>query len=469
MFIRRWLYAGGGMGLMALALGLARPAAAQYVAVDLGPRIPSLHENFGTAQGTSGGQQVGYTGAEEPRALLWTGAPSPIVVLHPGGFNNSKAFAVSGGQQVGEGMIVDANGINSHALLWTGTAGSVMDLHPSGYVSSSAVGVYGDKQVGSGYTLARPPIMHALVWSGTPDSVVALPPPIGFTNTSAAGIYGDTVIGTATASSGVSVAVLWPADGGSPSVLPGPVGTSPLLSTYGAGIWADQQVGHALIPDPPPATTGHNHAVLWMSGFLIDLHPTGYEDSQALGVAAGTQVGYGQMGGHFHALAWSGNIASVVDLNRFLPGSVTAAFAFGVDEDGNIVGAAQSSSFIGTHAFLWKLVAVDVSNQVSIAPGGFRLNRTTGRYVQQVLLTNTGLGSISGPVSLVLDHLSSNATFFNRTGITSSVPPTGSPYLNMATGGLAAGDSVTATLEFTNPTNQAITYDTRVLAGRGSR
>jgi hypothetical protein len=42
-------------------------------------------------------------------------------------------------------------------------------------------------------------------------------------------------------------------------------------------------------------------------------------------------------------------------------------------------------------------------------------------------------------------------------------------FLNIQQGSLASGQSVTATLQFLNPTNQAISYSPRVLAGSGTR
>jgi len=113
-------------------------------------------------------------------------------------------------------------------------------------------------------------------------------------------------------------------------------------------------------------------------------------------------------------------------------------------------------------------IALDVSSQVSVTQSGFRLNRTTGRFVQTVTLTNNG-SAITGPLSLVLDSLSSNAGLFNKTGTTNAVSPAGSAYLDVQAGDMAAGASVTVTLEFTNPTKGAISYSARVLAGSGNR
>jgi hypothetical protein len=104
---------------------------------------------------------------------------------------------------------------------------------------------------------------------------------------------------------------------------------------------------------------------------------------------------------------------------------------------------------------------------VTVTRGGFRRNSTTGRYVQQVTLKNTGTSAIDGSISLVVDNLSSNATLFNKSGDTSCATPI-SPYKNVGVGSdnvLSPGESAMVVLEFTNSSNQSITYSTRVLAG----
>jgi hypothetical protein len=114
--------------------------------------------------------------------------------------------------------------------------------------------------------------------------------------------------------------------------------------------------------------------------------------------------------------------------------------------------------------------AVDASSQVSIIRGGFRYNRGTGRFMQQVTLTATA--AVSGPVSLVLDNLSGNATLYGATGATTCTTPQGSPYINANVGSdntLTAGERVTVVLEFVNPSKQGIAYTTRILAGADNR
>jgi Divergent InlB B-repeat domain len=113
--------------------------------------------------------------------------------------------------------------------------------------------------------------------------------------------------------------------------------------------------------------------------------------------------------------------------------------------------------------------AADVSTSITVTRGGYVLNPGTGRFVQTDTLTNNSANTITGPISLVLDDLSAEATLFNATGTTDSLePPVGSPYIN-AVVTLAPGQNVAIQLQFTDLTRGAITYNTRVLAGPGLR
>jgi hypothetical protein len=113
--------------------------------------------------------------------------------------------------------------------------------------------------------------------------------------------------------------------------------------------------------------------------------------------------------------------------------------------------------------------ASNVSTSVSVTRGSFIYNPVTGRFAQNVTLQNNSPLSTPSPISLVLDSLSSNATLFNASGTTDSLePPAGSSYINLAES-LAPAQTVTITLQFTDPSKTAISYTTRVLAGTGQR
>jgi pimeloyl-ACP methyl ester carboxylesterase len=113
--------------------------------------------------------------------------------------------------------------------------------------------------------------------------------------------------------------------------------------------------------------------------------------------------------------------------------------------------------------------ATDVSSSVSVTRAGYVFNFGTQRFYQTVTLKNTGGSTINGPISLVLDSLSSNASLYNASGSTSCAAPLGSPYINVSAASLVPGASVSVSLQFTDPTKATTTYNTRVLAGSGAR
>jgi hypothetical protein len=82
-----------------------------------------------------------------------------------------------------------------------------------------------------------------------------------------------------------------------------------------------------------------------------------------------------------------------------------------------------------------------------------------------VRIQNTGSVAVPGPLYLVLDNLSSNATLDNAAGTTSVLAPLGSPYVLVSLDGdsLAPGDSAVAQLDFSDPSLQPISYTSRVL------
>ena len=96
-------------------------------------------------------------------------------------------------------------------------------------------------------------------------------------------------------------------------------------------------------------------------------------------------------------------------------------------EDDRIVataGALQSEEVEQT----WRQAcASNVSPQVTVTRGGYRLNRATNTFSQTVTVANAG-GALADAV-LVLDGLSANATLQNPSGTTACALPAGSPFV----------------------------------------
>ncbi len=146
--------------------------------------------------------------------------------------------------------------------------------------------------------------------------------------------------------------------------------------------------------------------------------------------------------------------------------TVVGAFPFTVK-------VTDHTAAVATKAYTLTIIGpVALNGAVTIVRSGFRLNRSTRRFVQVLTVKNTSAAVHGGPVSLVLDGLSANASLYNPSGTTAYFAPIGSPYVDLnvgADGILSPGEVATVTLEFTNPTRAGITYSTRVLAGAGSR
>jgi hypothetical protein len=114
--------------------------------------------------------------------------------------------------------------------------------------------------------------------------------------------------------------------------------------------------------------------------------------------------------------------------------------------------------------------AADISSKVTVSRGGWHYNRAGNNYSETLTLTNTGANPV-GPVSVVLDSLSSFAGLSSATGTTTCGALTGSPYQNvsLANDSLSPGQSAIVNIVATSSTPQTIGFNTRVLAGSGIR
>jgi hypothetical protein len=321
--------------------------------------------------GAGGNQQVGFTETPngtaisgQTQAVLWSGRSASFVSLHPAGAQTSQANAASGGQQAGF--------VDNQAVLWNGTVDSMVILHPAGFQNSQAFGMGDGQQVGCGNflvragkgTLQQGP-NHALLWQGTATSAVDLHLNSGFDETCAVGVSQGRQIGTGTKGRN-TLAILWSGTGKSVISLHPDKG---FINSAGLAISGAQQAGWGLTaaflePGVERFPISRFHALLWTGNkaTVVDLHPVGgpFKDTQALGVGAGKQVGYGfdsQNGtGAQTALLWSGSVASMVNLNQFLTPGFTSARAFAIDPiTGVISGAATAdpTDFSQWHAVIW--------------------------------------------------------------------------------------------------------------------
>ena len=128
----------------------------------------------------------------------------------------------------------------------------------------------------------------------------------------------------------------------------------------------------------------------------------------------------------------------------------------------------DSDTFFQHGGFFNPLSGTLSTPNISLTKGGFRINHSNGQWGQTVTLTNNGSDAVTGPLALVIGSLTPGVTLANADGTTANVTPTGTPYVFApldANSQLGPGQSLTVTLQFTNPKNVAITYSTQVYAG----
>lgn len=332
-----------GLALLAIP-GLAQ----QYHSNDLTPPYASA----GKLQGTRSGKQVG--GGSNSHAYLLSGNALTSIDLHPvTGYYSSMATSTDGLEQCGYSGS-SLGGI--HAMKWSGSSSSAVDLHPSGFNFSYCTSVDNGEQGGFAEQQSYFVTMsHAMVWHGSSAAVDLHP--VGHLYSRVMGVkngeqvgygsslaypYGDYTVSGHTGSR----ALRW--NGTAASVVnlhPAGYDASEALATNGTrqGGWGYR------------ALDGRTHAMLWTgtADSAVDLHPAGYSDSKITAIFDNRQVGEGwvgipgQLGAVRHALLWTGTAESVVDLNQYLPAGYTHAVATGIDADGNVVGYAYNTYLQG--------------------------------------------------------------------------------------------------------------------------
>lgn len=237
----------------------------------------------------------------------------------------------------------------------------VTNLHPTGATSSRAFAVDGTHQVGDAtFGSSR----RATMWSGDAATFVDLHPS-GVTHSTAFAVHGSQQ-GGSTYSWPSERATLWSSTAAS-AVDMHPAYSSTNNSAI-LGMSAGEQVGFADVGI-------RKHAALWTgtAASAVDLHPSDGMWSAAHGVWAGQQVGhYARISDGLHQAAlWSGTVASLVVLNP--TGSQNArAWAIQGSEQ---VGFAQIGGI--EHAALWR---GNASSFVDLHIAGKSYSHATGVY-----------------------------------------------------------------------------------------
>jgi uncharacterized protein (TIGR03118 family) len=112
-------------------------------------------------------------------------------------------------------------------------------------------------------------------------------------------------------------------------------------------------------------------------------------------------------------------------------------------------------------------ILLDVSALVSVAKV-LPHNHHPNPHQQKVTLHNNSGTSLNGLFFLIVDGLPKKVRLRNAAGFTQAHGKTGDPFAEIDLSALAAGQSVSFTLLFSNPKNKAVHFTTIVLAGTGT-
>jgi hypothetical protein len=307
-----------------------------------------------------------------------SGNPHPVIDgadVTPAGYTSGGAI-MTGYSTTTAGYV--AAGGPTHAASWVN--GTFKDLHPSGFASSIAQGVGGAGNI-VGMATDTSGLLHPWLFvdnfEGLPGK--ELPTPTGFNQAVATslaqslGLY----IGGYALNAGQSVHPIMWAEGNSTNFTPVDLLSTLPGSTSGvivAGTW-DSLDGDGSLPVfagsvTTTASNGEWHAALWVpyaqgtTGIGYDLHPAGskYLASSIYAMRllnkntvyeAGLAVTVRGRKTAWHAMVWQGSAASASDLNGKLPkGEFIQSTATGIDELGNVEGAAEDKSGVW-HEVYW--------------------------------------------------------------------------------------------------------------------
>jgi hypothetical protein len=259
------------------------------------------------------------------------------LILHPPGLRNSQAIRInrSTHEVVGGSWTRELG--DGQALLWTGAGTQVVSLNPGSTSASVANGIF-DRQIGGTISaaVATPHSLQATAWDAYTHASTSLHP----ANMSESAIYdngGGKFVGWTGGqpTSYVQHAMLWTSGEANSVVDLNPMQLS-FVDSVANAIDQDgqQQVGsgHVFLGiEGNTVKYSGQRAILWRgtAASAVDLHPSGFDSSQAHGVAGSIQAGYGipTGGQNFHALMWAGSAGSAVDLN---PAGFTESAASGV-------------------------------------------------------------------------------------------------------------------------------------------
>jgi len=220
--------------------------------------------------------------------------------------------------------------------------------------------------------------------------------------------------------------------------------------------------------------TAPTHLVFWDKSGVRDLGQSGYghlnQFGQVVYLGPGTNAGGASSfeSGSFYL--WQDGVPTPLQLPAGLFGPDDFPVPSALNDAGQFIASEGQYNYLLTPS---GPCGQDVTSQVQITPSGFRYNHSTGLFALIGSVTNTSGAPIPGPISLVVDDLSTNASLYGISGDTLCAAPQGSPYINIGNIGagqeLAPGASISGSIGFIDTAMTGITYSLRVLAGPGGR
>ena len=207
------------------------------------------------------------------------------------------------------------------------------------------------------------------------------------------------------------------------------------------------------------------HIIIWDNNGVHDLGPSGYGYMNQVGqVVYLNSACFGCGGG---IAMWQNGVSTPVQMPSEVTGAVAPA---ALNDAGQFIVGNGANSYLLSPA---GPCGTDVTSQVQITRTGFRYVYSTGLFALIGSVTNISGSPIPGPMSLVVDDLSPNASLFGISGDTMCAAPQGSPYINIgnieAGQSLAPGASISGAIDFIDTARTGITCNLRVLAGPGGR
>ncbi|MBP0132875.1 MAG: DUF3466 family protein [Nitrosospira sp.] len=269
-----------------------------------------------------------------------------------GGGGSSVAMGINNsGQVVGES--------NGHAVIWNGTTPTDLGVGGGYGINNSG------QVVGYSNTSGKNSTMHATIWNGTTPTDLSIVGRESFSWASGINDSGQ-VVGLSIFNSGLggmsaSRTVIW--NGTTPTDLStlGGLGSQP------SGINnSGQVVGWSTTSD------GTSHATIWNGTTPTDLGTLGGLGSVATGINdSGQVVGYSTTLGDpwaTHATIWNGTTPT--DLG--IVGGAGVSWATAINNSGQVVGVSRGlGPFISPHATLWDGTALhtptDLNNLLSVS------------------------------------------------------------------------------------------------------